>query len=323
MPGLPEKPRPSANAGLSAEPRLYCIDASIYIFRAWFSYPERWFSPEGYSLNAVYGYLQFLLKLLQRTDPAHLMAAFDESLGSGFRHRLYPGYKSNRALPDEALAFQLGACRELTEALGIACYGGDEYEADDYIAAAARLAQQGGKAVTVVTRDKDLAQVLNGDDDRWWDFSGDREVSPAQWLESSGVRCDQLADWLALTGDSIDAIPGVPGVGAVTAARLLQQFDSLDAIYADLSLVAASGIRGAARLGEKLREHREQVQLARQLTGLCSDIDEVDSLDAMRFAYPQREQLQCCLLRLGFDAGWCRQLINRPPLNVAAVGAEP
>ena len=86
----------------------YLVDASIYIFRAYFSLPERWHSPEGYPLNAVYGYTNFLIELLgQLPQPVHLAAAFDESLGSCFRNDIYPDYKASRELPDEALAFQL------------------------------------------------------------------------------------------------------------------------------------------------------------------------------------------------------------------------
>ena len=83
------------------------VDASIYIFRAYFSLPERWHSPDGYPLNAVYGYTLFLLELLEQVDCAPVGVAFDESLGSCFRNRIYPGYKASRELPDEALAYQL------------------------------------------------------------------------------------------------------------------------------------------------------------------------------------------------------------------------
>ena len=86
----------------------YLVDASIYIFRAYFSLPERWHSPDGYPLNAVYGYTLFLLELLETIGAAPVAVAFDESLGSCYRNTLYPGYKASRELPDEALAFQLG-----------------------------------------------------------------------------------------------------------------------------------------------------------------------------------------------------------------------
>ena len=97
---------------------LYLVDASIYIFRAYYSLPERWHSPQGYPLNAVYGYTSFLLDLLKKLGESgsHALAvSFDESLGSCFRNSIYADYKVSREPPDEALAFQLKACRKLTE----------------------------------------------------------------------------------------------------------------------------------------------------------------------------------------------------------------
>ena len=127
---------------------LYLVDASIYIFRAYFSLPERWPSPQGYPQNAVYGYTSFLLAFIQDLGArqSHCVAAtFDESLGSCYRNRIYPDYKVSRELPDEALAYQLDACRRVTELMGIACFAGSEYEADDYIATLARLGRERGQ----------------------------------------------------------------------------------------------------------------------------------------------------------------------------------
>ena len=149
-----------------SEDRIYLIDASIYIFRAWFSMPDRWHTEDGMPLNAVYGYTGFLLDFFSRVGlEAKVGVAFDESLGTCFRNDIFPGYKASRELPDEALAFQLSSCRALTETLGLACFGGTRYEADDYIAALAARANADARAVTIVTRDKDLGQILARDDD--------------------------------------------------------------------------------------------------------------------------------------------------------------
>ena len=129
---------------------VYLIDASIYIFRAYFAIPDEWHSPDGHSVNALYGYTQFLLKFLQQTKPDRIAAAYDESLGSCFRNDIYPDYKSSRALPDEELAFQLSACRGLTELLGIMSPASERYEADDIIATLATQAQQQGESVAIV-----------------------------------------------------------------------------------------------------------------------------------------------------------------------------
>ena len=136
--------------------------------------PDRWTTLDGQPLNAVYGYTAFLLDFLQQTpQQRYCAAAFDESLGSCFRNDIYADYKSSRELPDEALAFQLQACRQVTELLGIRCYSGPRYEADDYLATLGALFGQCDIAVTVITRDKDLGQLLVVAEDRWYDFAGD------------------------------------------------------------------------------------------------------------------------------------------------------
>jgi 5'-3' exonuclease len=255
------------------------LDASIYIFRAWFSLPDRWYSPCGMPLNAVYGYASSLLDICRRVPPGDILAAaFDDSLGSCFRNDIFPGYKASRELPDEALAFQLGTCRELTARAGIACYGGPRYEADDYLACLARLARAQNMPITVITRDKDLGQLLLGDEDHWWDAAADRVVDRHGFVQQFGVHPHQFADYLALVGDSIDDIPGVPGVGPKTATALLQALESLEAIAARPDEVAALPIRGAARLPEKLEAHWSQVQVSRALASLQDEIGGVDAL---------------------------------------------
>ena len=255
------------------------MDASTYIFRAWFSLPDRWHTRCGMPLNAVYGYASSLFQICARVPQGDiLVAAFDESLGSCFRNDIYPGYKASRELPDEALAFQLATCRELTGLAGIACYGGPRYEADDYLACLARLARMEDLSVTVITRDKDLGQLLLDDRDQWWDAATDRLVDRPGFVRQFGVYPQQFADYLALVGDSIDDIPGVPGVGPKTASGLLQAFGSLEAIAARPDDVAALPIRGAARLPAKLEAHWSQVQLSRQLAALQDEIEGIDVL---------------------------------------------
>lgn len=270
--------------------------------------PDNWYNAEGYPLNAVYGYARFLVNFIRETRPSHVLAAYDESLGSGYRHTLYPDYKSNRALPDESLAFQLSACRTLGESLGIRSYACARFEADDYIAAGARVAAKVGMPVTVVSRDKDLVQAVRHDSDEWWDYAANKRVSRRHWENEQQLKVDQIADWLALMGDSIDAIPGVPGVGSKTAKALLATFGSLDGIYANLDNLADSGIRGPARVRESLSLYREQVYLARQLTRLNDRALRVRSCKPFEFkANP--EALAQCLLALGCGERWTQGLL--------------
>ena len=146
------------------------IDSPIYIFKSYFSLPEKWHAQEiGYPTQALYGFTNFLLDLLKKQQPKHIFCAFDESLQTGFRHQLCPNYKMNRELPDEALAFQLNACRQLCRVLGIAEMASDHYEADDLLGAMAQQVRTAGMQPVIVTRDKDLTQIIQ-QGDLYWDI---------------------------------------------------------------------------------------------------------------------------------------------------------
>ena len=249
----------------------YLLDASIYIFRAYFAPARETQAANGLPTHAVHGYANFLCDFLRRAAPKHALAAFDESLGSCFRNEIHPGYKRSRALPDAALAFQLQACRELTDLLGIASVASARFEADDLIASAARAARGQGGCAVVVSRDKDLGQVLRGADDRLWDFPAAAPLDRATYRARHGIEPEQVPDLLALCGDPVDDVPGVPGIGVKTAVALLQRHPDVHALLGALEAVAASSLRGAARLARLLEAHGEQILMARRLTALADD----------------------------------------------------
>lgn len=249
---------------------VYLLDASIYIFRAYFALRGDWQASNGLPTHALVGYAGFLARLLADRPP-RIVAAFDESLGSCFRHAIHPGYKARRALPDEALAFQLNACRELTRLLGITDLASAEFEADDLLASAARHARAAGFACTVLSRDKDLGQLLAHADDRLWDFPAGEPLDTAAWSARNGIRPQQLPELLALTGDAIDDIPGVPGIGRQTAQALLAAYPDAESVLAAAPAIAVSGLRGAPRIAALLEQHQHTVRLARRLTGLRAD----------------------------------------------------
>jgi 5'-3' exonuclease len=251
--------------------RVYLLDASVFIFKSYFTMPDHWHSEEGFSLNAVYGYSRGLIQWLKQEKPVYMMAAFDESLFSGFRHELYSGYKNNRALPDEALAFQLDACKQITEDLGIVTKASNEFEADDLIASAAKLVKENDKQLTVLSNDKDLGQLIVDDGDELVDYSGKGRLDREAIRNHFGVESTRLGDYLALAGDSVDGIPGVKGVGKKTAASLLQAFDSIDEIYKNIESVPELPIRGAKSLQQKLIEEKDKLQIYRKLTYLRDD----------------------------------------------------
>ena len=256
----------------------YLVDGSIYIFQSHFSPYVECFDVDGNDLSAVYGFTQFLLQFLRRVKPQRIAVALDESLFSGFRHDLCPNYKSNRELPDENLALQLKGCREICSILGLASYASKKYEADDIIGTlSVRMSEllPGDPALCIVSRDKDLSQLLRTDKDYMWDYSGNRRRYRADIKEEFGVSPEQFADYLGLVGDSVDCITGVPGVGPVKAKELLRNFASMDGIYENLAAVAELSLRGAAGLASKLEAHQAEARLSRELaTIICNASDQ-------------------------------------------------
>ncbi len=249
----------------------YLIDASVYVFRAWFSMPDDMRDGDGNPVNAFYGYCRFLGDFLERVRPEQVAVLFDESLTTSFRNEIYPAYKANREPAPPELERQFNLCREFTRAIGLVECAHSEYEADDLIGSLVMRGREQGVPSTIVSRDKDLAQLVSKTD-VYWDFAGRGQLRYDQIPEVFGVWPEQIADFLALTGDTVDNIPGVPGVGKKTAAALLQHFGTLEAIYANLDSVHKVKVRGAKTLGAKLDTHREAAMLARQLTGIACDV---------------------------------------------------
>jgi 5'-3' exonuclease len=250
---------------------IYLIDASVYIFRAYYSMPPEMVDRDGHPVNALFGFARMLGDLIERARPQYMAVAFDQSLMSSFRNAIYPAYKAHRDPPPAGLVMQIDRCRKLCDLLGVASFSSPEYEADDIIGTLLHLMRRQGVRATVITRDKDLAQLI-GVGDVYWDFGGRDPCGYHDIERRFGVPPERMADFLALMGDSVDNIKGVPGIGAKTAAALMKQFASLDEIYRDLEQVASMKMRGAAALGERLREHRDTAYLARQLTCICCDM---------------------------------------------------
>lgn len=258
--------------------RVYLVDASLYVFRAWHSIPPDFTDIDGHPVNAVHGFTRFLLDLLERARPSHAAIAFDESLTSSFRNAIYPEYKANRELPPAELVRQFAYCRDVAAVLGLTVLTDTRFEADDLIGSAvARLAPH-GRGVVVVSADKDFGQLV-GEHVEQWDFSRDQRWDAHGVRQRLGVRPEQVADYLALTGDAVDNIPGVPGIGAKTAATLLAHFGSLDALLARSDEVAFLRLRGAAAASARLREHAALARLSRSLTGIACDAPVPESIE--------------------------------------------
>ena len=251
---------------------VYLVDASIYIFRAWYSMSDDFVNLAGESTNAVYGFSGFLCSLLEQTAAEHVAIAFDESLSTSYRNEIYPEYKANREPAPLELKRQFAWARSVAEAMGLQCFSDPQFEADDLIGTLAEYWRARGHSICVVTSDKDLAQAI-GDEDHWWDYARNRKLNASQLAKKFGVMPEQMADYLALMGDSVDNIPGVPGVGPKSASALLAHFGDLDSLYERLEEVQHLKIRGAKSLQRKLADNRGAAELARKLTGLVTTVE--------------------------------------------------
>jgi 5'-3' exonuclease len=234
--------------------------------------PDDFVNGAGEPTNAVYGFSGFLCSLLEQTGADRVAVAFDVSLSKSYRNEIYPEYKANRDPAPAELKRQFGWARDVAEAMGLQCYADDRYEADDLIGTLAEYWRARGYPICVVTSDKDLAQLV-GENDHWWDFSRNQKLNAAQLTDKFGVAPEQMADYLALTGDSVDNIPGVPGVGPKSAAALLGHFGDLDAIFDRIEEVESLTVRGAKSLRRKLEENSEAARLARRLTRIETSVD--------------------------------------------------
>ncbi|MGH1371190.1 MAG: 5'-3' exonuclease [Cellvibrionaceae bacterium] len=292
-----------------AETPICLLDASIYIFRYYFSLPDNWFSEEGYPTAAVHGYSSFLLSFLLQHNPSQMAACFDESLGSCFRNEIYPDYKSSRALPDEALAFQLNACREVTELLGIASFSSEVYEADDLLGTLMAHVKAQTESdpvkpdIAILTRDKDLGQLIVRSQDYLWDYvnpAKQERLGRTEIQQKFGVWPEQLVDYLALVGDAVDDIPGVAGVGAKTAQALLQWGGDIENIFRQMPQITSLPIRGAKGLAQKLVDHTEQIAISRSLAQIITDIELDLASSSLRRSSPDAEACEDFCERMGF-----------------------
>jgi DNA polymerase I len=262
---------------------VYYIDASYFVFRAYHSMPPDMVDGDGNATHALYGFARFVSDLLEQVRPERIAIAFDLSLRSetSFRNGIYPAYKANREAAPADLERQFALCREFCRHMGLAEYASAEYEADDIIGTLAARSRAAGLRNVLVTRDKDLSQLIR-DGDVFWDYSANTRYRYHDIGARFGAVPELIADFLALTGDAVDNIPGVPGVGKKTAAELFAVFGSLDDLYANIDRVPALKLRGAASVALRLRLHKEAAYLARRLTGIVCDMPLAATLDDLK-----------------------------------------
>lgn len=249
---------------------LFLVDGSGFIFRAFHAIPPLNRKSDGLPVNAVAGFCNMLWKLL--TDardtsvgvtPTHLAVIFDYS-SKTFRNGLYDQYKANRTAPPEDLIPQFGLIRHATRAFNLPCIEKEGYEADDLIATYARLAEEAGADVTIVSSDKDLMQLVTPKVSMY-DSMKDKQITVPDVIEKWGVPPEKMIDLQAMTGDSTDNVPGIPGIGPKTAAQLLEEYGDLD------TLLARAGEIKQQKRRESIIANADLARLSRELVTLKKD----------------------------------------------------
>lgn len=245
--------------------RLYLIDTLYHIFRAYYALPRTLRSQDGRATNAVHGVVGILRTLWKTETVTHVATTFEELTGI-FREEIFPQYKAHREPPPEDLLAQIPLVKEACRRLGLSVWEADRFEADDVIGTLARQALEGGMPVTIVSNDKDLAQLLalEGDVDLLR-TSGSGKTAKVEKVRRAdvprvfGVEAHQIASFLALRGDAVDNIPGLKGVGDKTAAKWLAEAGDLEGLLANPDL---AGKRWSPIITENAANLRRDLELA-------------------------------------------------------------
>ncbi|MEK9536454.1 MAG: 5'-3' exonuclease H3TH domain-containing protein, partial [Aquiluna sp.] len=251
------------------QPTLLLIDGHSLAFRAFFALnPDNFKNQAGQHTNAVHGFISMLLNILEGEKPTHLCVAFDVSRES-FRTKELPEYKGTRGETPEEFIGQTELLVEALAAMNITSVSREMYEADDLIASLAKIGEDNGLRVLVVSGDRDTFQLITEQTTVLYPIKGVMNLArmdDAAVVEKYGIHAKQYPELAALVGETSDNLKGIPGVGPKTAAKWIQQYGSLEAI-----LENAQEIPG--KVGESLREHKELAVRNRRLNHLVRDLE--------------------------------------------------
>ncbi|GAB1432374.1 DNA polymerase I [Spirochaetota bacterium] len=275
---------------------LFLIDAYGLIYRSYYAFiskPLR--NPAGDNVSAVFGFFRSLFQIWEEYKPEAIAAVFD-SPGPTFRHKMYAEYKATRQKTPEDLHAQIPLVEEILTLMGVSILKEEGYEADDIIASLATRSKKEKLPCYIVSGDKDLLQLVGGsvvalrpDRDAGWKIAKAEDVE-AEW----GVAPERILDYLSLTGDHSDNVPGVPGVGDKTAAKLMAQYESFDEIWANIDSITPDGLR------KKLVAGKESAFLSRKLISLVTELDaDIKNLEELKLDHLNREAATPVFLREG------------------------
>lgn len=276
---------------------LMLLDAYALIYRAYFAFINRPMrSSKGLNTSAIYGFIRAMLDAVKRHEPSHLAVAFDVS-GGTFRNEIYPEYKAHREETPEDIRAAVPIIKDLLRAMNVPVLEMGGYEADDIIGTMAAMAQPLGFDVLMMTPDKDFGQLLT---ERVTILkplrsgAGIETITASIFCKEYGIKHPkQFRDILALWGDTSDNIPGVPGIGEKTAAKLISQFETIESIYENIHMLGKSQ-------QAKLQEYRQQLQMARILVEIKTDVPISVDLDSLVRAQPNPQATQAILDELEF-----------------------
>lgn len=245
--------------------RLLLVDGHAYAYRA-FHAIRSLNAPDGTPTNAIFGFIKMLQKMMANLKPSHLLVVWDAGLAAERTAEL-PGYKAHRPETPEALSSQFPQLERWLDAAGHPQWSQEGTEADDWIGTYTHRAVQLGWNVVIASSDKDFMQLVseqvglfnpNDKSEKIW--------SPADVVAKTGVEPNQIIDWLALVGDSVDNIPGVRGVGPKTATELLKRFGSIESLYSRLSEIRSETQRASLETAtEIVQRNQRMVRLNCQL----------------------------------------------------------
>ncbi len=280
------------------KPLLVLFDGNNIVHRAFHALPPLTVSKTGETIGVIYGFVSMLLKVLSELKPTHYAIAFDRPAPT-FRHRLFDQYKAQRPKTPEELVNQLGRVRQMVEAFHIPIFELDDYEADDVLGTLSRQASEQGIDTIIVTGDADAMQLVSPRVRVLYPkprggFSNTDLFDEAAVNQKYGIKPEHIADFKGLKGDPSDNIPGVPGIGEKTAAKLIQQFSSIDKIYAHIDEVTPPKLRTL------LQENETLARRSKELTTIVTQTPVILNLDDCQVSRYDRQEVTKLFRELEF-----------------------
>lgn len=276
---------------MKTEKIVYLIDGTAYIHRAYHAI-RGLANSEGLPTNAIFGFTRILIKLMQDRDP-HYAAMFFDAKGPTFRHDIYQEYKANRPAMPEDMAVQIPYIKDVTTAYHLPIIEMAGFEADDLIGTYARIAEQSGFAVVMVTGDKDFLQLVT-ENNIIWDPMKEKTIDIRTIREEYGVEPHQMIDVMGLSGDTTDNIPGIPGIGQKTALGLIKAYGDMEHLYQKVESITKKKQR------ENLVDFKDQAFLSKTLVTINTAVPVAIDLKQFEITPPDTQALSSLFKTLEF-----------------------